>query len=640
MSDEPRKSPREKFLGLNVRYKSASVEDFIENHAVDIGRGGFFVKTPKPFALGTLVKFEIKIASDESVLSGVGCVVWRRELEAGAVAVPGKPAGMGVKFLKLEPGARAVLERLLTTKANAGKSYESEPEGALPAGIAVDASLNASAPTAKAPAAPSVVPQAPSVVPTAPSVVPARPSNVAAAASAKDRALPPAIPRSPSVPLFPEDRPLPEAPPPSVARPTTSASAALRDARLGDNRRRTEESVAGPRPVAGAATGSIAPKPAIPALAPKFSGTGMAAVDPAAPRATFAARRGSLGATPPPPGAIGMTSRGTTPPAAARSAPPPVTDPLTKTAESPQAVDAALRADAENAELFEKAAAPLSARPTPVVGTPAAATSATSMFFPASSAPSEPVVEPTMMKQASELLEEALKEAGGDVAEIINNPLASATPALPERAADTLPPMRARAASEAGPPSLPRPANDAPPLVGGAIAPARPEAPYQPVPTVSVRAVTVPDEPSNTVRNLVIFVAVAAVVAAVAFIVIRNDRPPVASVVPPAGSASASASVAAPADVLKLAPPTGASAQAAPSVESAKPTIDLDAPKPAESAPKTGIAPAFPKPTAVAPLPEFPAKPVEPNPTAKPVEPKPAETAKPPAPSPGDMDLK
>jgi uncharacterized protein (TIGR02266 family) len=627
MSDEPRKSPREKFLGLNVRYKSASVDDFIENHAVDIGRGGFFVKTPKPFALGTLVKFEIKIASDESVLSGVGCVVWRRELEPGAVAVPGKAAGMGVKFLKLEPGARAVLERLLATKANAGKSYESEPEGALPAGIAVDASLNASAPTAKAPTAPSVVPQAPSVVPAAPSVIPASPSKVAPAASAKDRALPPSIPRSPSVPLFPEDRPLAEVAPPSVARPATSATAALRDARLGDSRRRTEESVAGPRPAAPG-SGSIAPKPAIPALAPKFSATGIAAVDPSAPRATFAARRGSLGATPPPPGAIGMSSRGTSPPASnLRSA--PVVDPLTKTAESPQAVDEALRADAESAELFEKAAAPLSARPTPVVGTPAASSSATSMFFPASSGPSEPVVEPTMMKQASELLEEALKEAGGDVAEIANNPLAASP-----RNVDTVPPARPRA------PSLPQ-------IVGGATAPARAEAPYQPVPTVSVRAVTVPDEPSNTVRNIVIFVAVAAVVAAVAFIVLRNERPPVASVVPPAGSALPSASGSN--DLLKLAPPSGGSVQPTPSANPAPapaPPIDLDAPKPAESAPKTGTAPTFAKPTAVAPLPEFPAKPVEPNPgtakpvETKPVETKPVETAKPPTPGPGDMDLK
>ncbi len=624
MSDEPRKSPREKFLGLNVRYKSASVDDFIENHAVDIGRGGFFVKTPKPFALGTLVKFEIKIASDESVLSGVGCVVWRRELEPGAVAIPGKAAGMGVKFLKLEPGARSVLERLLATKANAGKSYESEPEGALPAGIAVDASLNASAPTAKAPTAPSVVPQAPSVVPQAPSVVPASPSKVVPSGTAKERPLPP-IPRSPSVPLFPEDRPLAEAAPPSVARPATSATAALRDARLGDPRRRTEESVAGPRPAAPG-SGSIAPKPAIPALAPKFSGAGLAAVDPSAPRATFAARRGSLGATPPPPGVVGMTSR-----AAA-------VDPLTKTAESPQAVDEALRADAQSAEFFEKTAAPVSARPTPVVGTPAASSSAsssaTSMFFPASSGPSEPVVEPTMMKQASELLEEALKEAGGDLAEIANNPLAAV------RTVDTVPPVPPRA------PSLPQIADVAPPLVGSATVPTRPEAPYQPVPTVSVRAVTVPDEPSNTVRNIVIFVAVAAVVAAIAFIVLRNERPPVAAVVPPAGSALPSAS--APNDVLKLAPPTGGSAQAAPSGDPAKPAppIDLDAPKPAESAPKTGIVPTFAKPPAVAPLPEFPAKPVEPNPATvkpvepKPVEPKPVETAKPTNLAPGDMDLK
>ncbi len=94
---ETRKDPRAKVLTMmKVRYKSATVDEFIEHHSYDISRGGIFIKNPQPFPAGTLLKFEINIAEDKPVLQGVGRVVWKRD---PATASPERPAGMGVKFI-------------------------------------------------------------------------------------------------------------------------------------------------------------------------------------------------------------------------------------------------------------------------------------------------------------------------------------------------------------------------------------------------------------------------------------------------------------------------------------------------------------------------------------------------------------
>src|SRR5690348_16565205 len=78
MIQETRKDPRAKVLSMTVRYKSATLDEFIEHHSHDISRGGMFIKTPAPFPGGTLLKFEVRIADEQKVVQGVGRVVWKR----------------------------------------------------------------------------------------------------------------------------------------------------------------------------------------------------------------------------------------------------------------------------------------------------------------------------------------------------------------------------------------------------------------------------------------------------------------------------------------------------------------------------------------------------------------------------------
>jgi uncharacterized protein (TIGR02266 family) len=127
MAQDTRKDPRAKVLTLTVRYKSATVDEFIEHHSHDVSRGGIFIKTPSPFAPGTLLKFEIKISEDRPVLQGVGRVVWKRETPQASADLP---AGMGVKFIKLDEASRAVIDRLVGARPEGTHSaYESDPAG-------------------------------------------------------------------------------------------------------------------------------------------------------------------------------------------------------------------------------------------------------------------------------------------------------------------------------------------------------------------------------------------------------------------------------------------------------------------------------------------------------------------------------
>jgi uncharacterized protein (TIGR02266 family) len=130
MSQDTRKAPRAKVEQVSVRYKSATVDEFIENHSHDVSSGGVFIKTNTPFPPGTLLKFEIRTEDEKALIAGVGRVVWKREeMQAGGDS---QPAGMGVKFIKVDETSRSIIDRLISTHPEAGTAYESGTAAAGP----------------------------------------------------------------------------------------------------------------------------------------------------------------------------------------------------------------------------------------------------------------------------------------------------------------------------------------------------------------------------------------------------------------------------------------------------------------------------------------------------------------------------
>jgi uncharacterized protein (TIGR02266 family) len=153
MTQDTRKDRRVKIVSLNVRYKSATVDEFIENHALDVSRGGIYIKTANPFPPGTLLKFEIRLASDQAVIAGVGRVVWKRD---AGTATPDRPAGMGVKFIKIDEPSKSVIDKLVSARADAGQAFESETDGSPTVADPPAAAKVVAPPPAAAKAAPGV----------------------------------------------------------------------------------------------------------------------------------------------------------------------------------------------------------------------------------------------------------------------------------------------------------------------------------------------------------------------------------------------------------------------------------------------------------------------------------------------------
>ncbi|HVK87680.1 MAG TPA: TIGR02266 family protein, partial [Kofleriaceae bacterium] len=99
---------------LKIKFKSETLEQFIERYAVDVSQGGIFIRTKEPLAVGTQMRFEFQLKDASPLIAGEGTVVWTREND------PSRPAiapGMGVRFDKLADGSQAVLEKILAEKA-------------------------------------------------------------------------------------------------------------------------------------------------------------------------------------------------------------------------------------------------------------------------------------------------------------------------------------------------------------------------------------------------------------------------------------------------------------------------------------------------------------------------------------------
>jgi molecular chaperone DnaK len=122
MADDQRKSARIA-RELKLRLSLPSVDDFIERWALNISRGGIFVRSRDPSPPGTEVVLDITLETGDQIIQGRGVVRW-----ATPPAAPGEPSrdpGMGIKFTELTPGSRAIVDLVVgTQEAPAARSEE------------------------------------------------------------------------------------------------------------------------------------------------------------------------------------------------------------------------------------------------------------------------------------------------------------------------------------------------------------------------------------------------------------------------------------------------------------------------------------------------------------------------------------
>jgi uncharacterized protein (TIGR02266 family) len=102
---------------VRVRLRYVTLDVFVERFAPNVTRGGLFLASRSPRAVGDIFPFEVQLATGEIALAGEGKVIWTKEFDP---AQPAKPHGMGVQFVQLSAESRLIVARLLKAKAAPG----------------------------------------------------------------------------------------------------------------------------------------------------------------------------------------------------------------------------------------------------------------------------------------------------------------------------------------------------------------------------------------------------------------------------------------------------------------------------------------------------------------------------------------
>ncbi len=71
MADETRREPRTP-TELKIKLALGSMDAFVERYALNVSRGGIFVRTRDPQPPGTVVDLEVSLDNGECVIRGKG----------------------------------------------------------------------------------------------------------------------------------------------------------------------------------------------------------------------------------------------------------------------------------------------------------------------------------------------------------------------------------------------------------------------------------------------------------------------------------------------------------------------------------------------------------------------------------------
>src|SRR5260221_4317692 len=98
-------------VNLRIKFRSETIEQFVERYAVDVSRGGIFIRTREPLAVGTQLRFDFQLQDAAPLLAGEGTIVLIRQNEpTRARATP----RLGGRFDKLTPANHPLLHQILS----------------------------------------------------------------------------------------------------------------------------------------------------------------------------------------------------------------------------------------------------------------------------------------------------------------------------------------------------------------------------------------------------------------------------------------------------------------------------------------------------------------------------------------------
>jgi uncharacterized protein (TIGR02266 family) len=96
-------------IAAKVQFKFDRFSGFISEYSSNISPTGMFIVTDSPEPAGRILDLEFRLGDGFEIIQGQGEVVWSRTAPYG----PGRPPGMGIRFLELSPGSRELIYRIV-----------------------------------------------------------------------------------------------------------------------------------------------------------------------------------------------------------------------------------------------------------------------------------------------------------------------------------------------------------------------------------------------------------------------------------------------------------------------------------------------------------------------------------------------
>ena len=113
MSDEKRREPRVA-VGLSIKLSYGTLDDLVERQALNISRGGLFIRTRDPKPVGTPVALLVEVDAGARQIRARGVVTRTQTISA-----PGEPPrdpGMGVRLVEVDPAGQALLDEIVAAR--------------------------------------------------------------------------------------------------------------------------------------------------------------------------------------------------------------------------------------------------------------------------------------------------------------------------------------------------------------------------------------------------------------------------------------------------------------------------------------------------------------------------------------------
>jgi molecular chaperone DnaK len=113
-------------VALRIRFPFRTEDEFLARYGSNLGRGGMFVATRALKPEGTEVAFELVLAGGERLVAGEGVVV-KSQVDAG-----GGRAGMTVRFTRLDPVGKQLIERAVQLRFGPPRTAAPEASAGVP----------------------------------------------------------------------------------------------------------------------------------------------------------------------------------------------------------------------------------------------------------------------------------------------------------------------------------------------------------------------------------------------------------------------------------------------------------------------------------------------------------------------------